>query len=251
MAKPRSPKRKKALKLWIESGRTRVLKGIAEQLNVSAPLIRKWKFEDNWDEQPDTRSRGGQSSNKNATGNKGGPGGPFGNNHAANPFRKFLPDDPEYREILDMIQNMDPLDMIWHGIESSFATLIRMERIMYVENKSETIKELKKQKFEVVDTSTKNEKSFESVLTEEEFEFQWSWDRYMTYVRAQSTTLNELRAGIRQFLSLAPESDERRLKLDLMQAQIEKVKAEAKALGDPDGKSNVQIVDDVQRSGAK
>jgi uncharacterized protein YjcR len=212
------------MKLWIESGRSMPLTEVAEHFNVSSSMIRKWKFEDNWDEEPDKRPRGGQPGNKNAVGNKGGPGGD--QVKAKNPFLKFFPDDPDYLEILEMVQNMDPLDMIWHGIESSFATLIRMERIMHVENKGEMIKEVKKQKFEIHSTGTKEKPKLVQKLVEEELEFQWSWDRFMTYVKAQSTTLTELRAGIRQFLALAPEHDERLAKLEYMQLRAEKTRVE-------------------------
>lgn len=247
MSRPRSPKRKKALKLWIDSGRTMTFVEVAEKMGVSDAQIRKWKFEDNWDEAPDRRPRGGQQGNKNAVGNNGGA--PIGNQNSANPFRRFLPNDPDYLEILDMVQNMDPLDMIWHGVESSFATLIRMERIMYVENKGEMIKELKKRKYEIHDVGEDKPK-LEQVVTEEEYEFQWSWDRYMTYVKAQTTTLSELRAGIRQFLSLAPEYDERRAKLELMQAQADKIRAEIKA-SNPSGDKRVNIVDDIPAGGKR
>lgn len=226
MARQRSPKRKKALKLWIDSGRTMPLIELGERVGVSYAQIRKWKFEDKWEEEPDKRSRGGQPGNKNAVGNSGG-GAPIGNKNGANLFRKFLPDDPDYIEILDKVRDMDPLDMIWHGVEASFATLIRMERIMYVENKQEMIKEIKKRKSEVHENG---EGVLESVETEIEYEFQWSWDRYMTYVKAQTATLAELRGGIKSFLSLAPEHDERRAKLDLMQVQAEKTKAEIESL---------------------
>lgn len=197
---------------------------VADKVGVSPSQIRKWKFEDNWDEEPDKRSRGGQPGNKNAVGNNGGA--PLGNKNGTNPFLKFLPSDPEYLEILGMVREMEPLDMIWHGIESSFATLIRMEKIMHVENKGEMIKEIKKEKFEVHSTGRGKEKQLHTVPVETQYDFQWSWDRYMTYVKAQTKTLSELRAGIRQFLALAPEHDARRLKLDLMQAQIDRTKAQ-------------------------
>lgn len=79
MARPRSPNRDKAKDLWIESGRTRLLKDIAEELNVSEEQVRKWKNQDRWDKVtlPNansnvTNQKGGQLGNKNAVGNKGG-----------------------------------------------------------------------------------------------------------------------------------------------------------------------------------
>jgi uncharacterized protein YjcR len=79
LARPRSPNRDKAKDLWIESGRTRLLKDIAEELNVSEEQVRKWKNQDRWDKVtlPNansnvTNQKGGQLGNKNAVGNKGG-----------------------------------------------------------------------------------------------------------------------------------------------------------------------------------
>lgn len=49
MARPRSPNRDKAKLLWLESGKKRLLKDIAEELLVSEEQIRKWKNQDKWD----------------------------------------------------------------------------------------------------------------------------------------------------------------------------------------------------------
>lgn len=49
MARPRSPSRDKAKKLWLESGKSRLLKDIAEELQVSEEQVRKWKNQDKWD----------------------------------------------------------------------------------------------------------------------------------------------------------------------------------------------------------
>lgn len=50
MARARSPNRDKAYKLWIDSGKTKLLKEIAAELNVSETQIRKWKNQDKWEE---------------------------------------------------------------------------------------------------------------------------------------------------------------------------------------------------------
>lgn len=49
MARPRSPSRDKARQLWLESGKSRLLKDIAEELQVSEEQVRKWKNQDKWD----------------------------------------------------------------------------------------------------------------------------------------------------------------------------------------------------------
>ena len=58
MARPRSPNRDKAYRLWLESGKTRQLKEIAAELAVSEEQVRKWKNQDKWDKVtlPNTKS---------------------------------------------------------------------------------------------------------------------------------------------------------------------------------------------------
>ena len=50
MPRPRSPNRDKAFELWLESGKSRTLKEIAQELGVSESQVRKWKNLDKWDE---------------------------------------------------------------------------------------------------------------------------------------------------------------------------------------------------------
>jgi len=49
VARPRSPNRDKAFRLWVDSGKKRKLKDIAEELVVSEEQVRKWKNQDKWD----------------------------------------------------------------------------------------------------------------------------------------------------------------------------------------------------------
>lgn len=83
MSRPKSPNRKKAIKLWIDSNRTLKPSEIAKKLGVSAALVRKWKCIDKWEElPPGKRKRGAPIGNKNAKGNKGGKGAPLRNTFA-------------------------------------------------------------------------------------------------------------------------------------------------------------------------
>jgi phage terminase small subunit len=49
MPRERSPNRDKAKELWLVSGKTRLLKDIAKELEVSEEQIRKWKSQDKWE----------------------------------------------------------------------------------------------------------------------------------------------------------------------------------------------------------
>jgi uncharacterized protein YjcR len=251
LSREQSPERQRALKIWLKSKREKKPTDIAAELGISAALVRKWKSLDKWEDIPEPR-RGPPRGSKNAKGNKGGDGGPPGNDKAVKhgAYRKFLPQDAEYLEILDMVQQMDALDMIYTGIETSFVAFIRLEQLMYVTGKDEMIKEIKRQKFEVVKTGTK--KGFKQVVVEEEWNFHFSYERYEKYAKTQSTIYTSLRAGIKQFLNAAPEDDERRARIALIQTQtertqqqIDQAKAEAKALADEQGKGPVVIRNDI------
>lgn len=233
VARERSTNRKKALQLWLKSGRQMKLVDIASELGVSDVLVRKWKFQDKWDEIPAKRPRGAPKGNKNAKGNKGG-GAPPGNTNAMRHglYRKLLPD--ELQDLMKEVENLDPLDMLWHGVELAYAKMLWAQRIMFVRDKQDETKVLKKHKKrnKLVVTGEGENESIESMPTavEEEWEYQHAWDKQAVDIGAFTKISRELRSAIKQFLSAAPENDERRAKLELMQAQIEKAKAEVEAV---------------------
>ena len=87
MARPRSPQRSKAQKMYLRSGKTLKNKVIAERLGVSPSLVAKWKSIDQWGKpersgKPLTaHKRGAPFGNQNAIGNVGG-GAPICNQNA-------------------------------------------------------------------------------------------------------------------------------------------------------------------------
>lgn len=130
-------------------------------------------------------------------------------------FSRYIP--KETLEIMGMLDEKTPADLIWDQIMIQYAAIIRAQSIMFVEDKEEIIKEVKKEKH--------NETG-----SEIEYEFQFAWDRQATFLNAQSRAMSELRSLIKQFNEMATEDDERRLKLAHMQAQIDKTKAETERL---------------------
>ncbi|MCY9593733.1 terminase [Paenibacillus chitinolyticus] len=231
MSRERSPARQSALKMWLDSGRELKPKEIAAKLGVSDAMVRKWKSIDKWEEQPDPkpRRRGAPGGNKNAVGNRGGPGGPPGNSKAVTHglFRKILPDDPSYLEIFDATEDMTPLDMLWHQIRIAWTNIMDAQRKMFVKSKDEMIKELKKQKFEVHSTGRGKNKELHQIVTEEEFEFQFAWDRQATALNAQTAAMARLASMIRQYedmlRSLPPEDvlEEQRLRVTKLKAEVD------------------------------
>jgi uncharacterized protein YjcR len=219
VSRARSNNRSEALKIWIKSSRTKPLNEISIELGVSDALIRKWKFLDKWDEIPTKRPRGAPIGNKNAVGNKGG-GAPEGNqNHLKHGlYTRFLPQSEEFQDLMAMIQNLDPLDMLWQGVEIAFAKMLWAQRIMFVRDKDDLTKELKREK----QSTSQSGQGWE-----EEHELQFAWDKQAVDIGAFTKISSEFRSAMKQFLAAAPENDERRAKLELMQVQVEKTKAEA------------------------
>lgn len=222
MARARNPNRDKAFQLWKESDGSRLLKDIAEELGVTANTIRKWKANDKWDEEfkgsaPIEKGsapiRGAPKGNKNAVGNSGGAPARNQNAKTHGFYSKHMP--AEAFEIMQDIQEFSPVDLLWEQIQIQFTAIVRAQKIMFVESKDEMIKELKKKKSVVSDSAD---------IEEEEYEFQFAWDRHATFLNAQSRAMSELRGLIKQFDNIAHETDERRLKLEQMRLNIEKTK---------------------------
>ncbi|MED4326715.1 phage terminase small subunit [Bacillus licheniformis] len=193
-------------------------KDLAEKYGVSVNTIKSWKRRHGWERKKGapseksvhTKKVGAPPGNMNALGNKGGAA-PKGNQNAVTHgfFSKFLPE--ETLEIMEEIQERSPADMIWDQIQIQYAAIIRAQRIMFVQDKDDMTKVLKKEKPGMFGD-------------EREWEFQFAWDRHATFLNAQSRAMGELRGLIKQFDQLAHEADERRLKLEQMRLNIEKAK---------------------------
>ncbi|KRU15214.1 hypothetical protein AS142_16265 [Bacillus pumilus] len=209
--------------MWKESDGSRLLKDIAEELEVTANTIRKWKANDKWDEEfkGSAPIRGAPKGNKNAVGNSGGAPARNQNAKTHGFYSKHMP--AEAFEIMQDIQEISPVDLLWEQIQIQFIAIVRAQKIMFVESKDEMIKELKKKKSVISDSTD---------LEEEEYEFQFAWDRHATFLNAQSRAMAELRTLIKQFEGLANKKDERRLKLKQMRLNIDRTKAEVERLTD-------------------
>ena len=117
MPRARNPNRDKAFELWLESGKSRTIKNISEELGVSENQVRKWKNQDKWENRealpnvtksngntiqtngnitnqskPAKRKRGGQKGNKNR----------YEHGLYANPTMDMIP-----RQELERLQRMD------------------------------------------------------------------------------------------------------------------------------------------------
>lgn len=251
MARERSPEYKKALALWMDSGRTMKPAEIAAKLGISAGMVRKWKSLEKWDQLPEPRP-GAPRGNRNAVGNKGGPGGPVGNDKAVTHglFRKFLPDDEETREIYDSTAELSTLDMLWVGVRIQFTNILRSLKVQHVTGKDEMIKELKKQKFEIHSKGRGKDKQLIPMVIEEEHEFQFAWERSAAALKSWAAAWTSLTRSIKEYedtLRLTPPeevSEEQRLRMAELKDKVALLQQQV--LDKQNGiKDSVQIVDDI------
>lgn len=223
MARQRDPKRDMAFELFKEFKGDITNREIAKQLNVDEKKVAVWKQRDKWNgvvQQKKSnvvqqRKRGGQPGNKNSVGNDGGA--PKKNQNAKKHgfFSRFIP--PETLEIMNQLKDFSPADMIWDMIEIKYAAIIRAQEIMFVVDKDDKVKEIKREKESWGDNSGGSET---------EWELQFAWDRHATFLNAQSRAMGEFRSLIKQFVEIADTHDERRLKLSIMQQQLKKLERE-------------------------
>ncbi|WP_163142854.1 phage terminase small subunit [Bacillus sp. 22-7] len=217
------------------------LKALAEKHDVKIGTLKSRKSREGWSR--GSLKKGATKSKKVATlKNEDAPRKRSGNPNPQNLFTKrnkvaekhglfskFLPRDT--LEIMESLNERSPTDLLWNQIQIQYAAIIRAQRIMFVENKDDITKALKKKK----DSNFGEER---------EWEYQFAWDKHANFLNAQSRAMGELRSLIKQFDEMAHIHDERRLKLELMRTNIEKTKAEIKQEGG-DG-SKVVIVNDKE-----
>lgn len=204
---------------------------IADKHGVSINTVKSWKQRHGWSREKGahkskrvhTNKGGAPKGNKNAVGNRGGPGGPPGNDKAVTHgfFQKYLP--AESLEIMEQLQTRDPLDIVWENIMIQYTAIIRAQQIMYVKDREDV-------------TTTKIEEKGGNVWGEK-WEVQQAWDKQATFLQAQSRAMGTLQSLIKQYDEL--------LKTDLateeQELRIARLKLEVKDLrGDSDGDAHAQ-----------
>jgi uncharacterized protein YjcR len=232
-------------------------KELAEKYEVSINTIKSWVKRYGWAKEKNkkgahkTKKRGAPYNNKNAVGNKGG-GAPLGNKNAvgnkggAPPknknaekhgfFSKYLPD--ETLDIIKEIKEQDPIDILWENIQIQYAAIIRAQKIMFVKNKEDMTEHLKKHK--VIKGM--------SFTEEKEWELQFAWDKYATFLNAQSRAMAELRSLIKSYNELVDKglaTKEQELRVKKLQLEIDKM------AGDDTGQETEEWVKAIEKIAAK
>ncbi|WIG38852.1 phage terminase small subunit [Bacillus toyonensis] len=251
MARQRSPDRNKAYEIFKEHNGDITNRKISELLSTSEKTVSEktvggWKSKDGWIEQlngvlhknerstpkKDTeyskKKPGAPKGNKNAANNRGGakkgnknavgnPGGsaPLRNGNAATHglYRKYLPQEIyDLKEELKEAVNNDSLSIIWDSIMLQYTQIIHAQRIMFVRDKEDMTKELRKKKL--------TESGFE-----EEWEIQFAWDKQASFLNAQSKAMSTLVNLIEKYDRLA-NTEEQKLRIEKLKKEIAAIKVD-------------------------
>ncbi|MBG9783578.1 phage terminase small subunit [Shouchella lehensis] len=221
MARQRDPRREEAYEIWKATGKP--LKEIAEELDCSPSQIRKWKSQDRWGSNGNVTDGKESVTKKNAPKKK-----PSGNRNPMNQFTKRNEAARKHglrskyfnesqREIMQDFEGFTISDQLWIQIEITFSAIIQLQKIMWVESRNDTL----------IEESTVSESEGGSSTS---FKVMYAHEQYESYIKAQTRAMAEYRNLIKQFTKMAHENDERLLKLEQMQLNVSKTKAEVNLL---------------------
>mgnify|MGYP002793033306 CR=1 FL=1 len=225
------PKRELARELYLQGKK---YQEIADEVGVSLSAVKSWatrywrseKLQPKKQKVATKRHRGGQPGNHNAT-------GPPGNQHAVKHgfFCKVLP--AETLELVEDLQILDPLDVLWQNIQIQYAAILRAQKLMYVRNQEDKTVE----KIEVKDGNVIGER----------WEVQQAWDKQAIFLSAQSRAMQTLTNMIKQYDAMVESgmaNQEQKARIELLKAQVKKIQE------DPENSksaSKVVIVNDLDQ----
>ncbi|MCT4544449.1 MAG: phage terminase small subunit [Vallitalea sp.] len=213
MLKEKNPNRIKAFEIYKQSYGNITNKKIALKLNENPRNISYWKKVDEWKKIYNPNG-GAPIGNKNAVGNKGG-GAPIGNQNSRKDgwYSKYFP--IESKSIIKELEeaNADPLEILWAQIITLWTAIIRSQKIMFVSDKNDITKELKK--------TTVGDK-----MDSQEYEIQFAWDKQANFLNAQSRAMTTLSNMIKRYDDMLHANwemttEEQRLRVDKLRVQID------------------------------
>ena len=184
-------------------------KEICDKYNISINTLKSWIKRYKWAE---------EKRNKGAPKNTGGA--PLKNKNAEKFgfFSKYLPE--ETLELMENIVEKNQLDILWEQITIQYAAIIRAQKIMYVRDKDDMARELKK-----IKSSEHGE--------EMEYELQFAWDRNATFLNVQSRAMGELRSLIKQYDTMINANwslvtEEQKIRIEKLKLDISNMKGDSK-----------------------
>ncbi len=143
-------------------------------------------------------------------------------------YAKYFTDSQ--REIMEDFQDFSIADQLYMQIEIKFSAIIRLQKVMNVENEDDHLKVV----------SGESEKSFQGDSTT--YKVAFAHERYESYIKAQTRAMAEYRNLVKQFYEITDEFDERRLRLDAMQSNIDRNTAETKKIEKEDEGNDPPVI---------
>lgn len=127
------------------------------------------------------------------------------------PWLKHLPE--ETLELIEEMELLDPLDVLYDQIRLQWAMIVRSQEIMFVMDREDTTKFI----------STNGAESTG-------YDIHAAWDKQGKFMTSMTAAQKELRYLIQQFMDLVPVDDERRARVANIEANTELVKERTKLL---------------------
>ncbi|TDM49988.1 hypothetical protein ETI06_05805 [Macrococcoides goetzii] len=118
---------------------------------------------------------------------------------------RYIP--KETMELMGIADSMDAADIIWAQIQIQFAAIIRAQNVMWVGNDEDHSSEI---------TS--------SGEFGDSYKVAFAYEKYASFLSAQSRAMAELRSALKQFTLHAADDDYRKLQVAVMQEQLTQLK---------------------------
>ncbi|UTH07952.1 hypothetical protein [Macrococcoides canis] len=118
---------------------------------------------------------------------------------------RYIP--KETMELMGIADSMDAADIIWAQIQIQFAAIIRAQNVMWVE-----------------DANDHSSGTTGVSMDGESMKVAFAYEKYASFLSAQSRAMAELRSALKQFTLHAADDDYRKLQVAVMQEQLTQLK---------------------------
>ncbi|WP_270616130.1 phage terminase small subunit [Streptococcus koreensis] len=180
-------------------------KDIASKYDVSINTVKSWQRRHGWTRNKKgapKKPRGAPVGNKNAVGH----GAPKGNSNAVTHGlrRRYLPEG--ISELIDEVEAMSPIDILWENITLAYANLLHAQRILFVTD--------------VKDTTSLVASTAKGGIA---YEHHTAWDKQSKALSAIARAQSELTRMMKTYdeLTRSPlATEEQRLRIDNLKAQL-------------------------------
>ena len=180
---------------------------------VSLNTVKSWQRRYKWKREKGAHKKtGAPFYNDNAVGS--------GESHKGNQnalthglYAKYLPE--ETLELVEAIGEKSAIDILWENICIKYATIIRAQKVMYVDNEKDHSMLVRRKKY---GDSAK----------EIEFEIQFADNRQASFLMAQARAMSTLNAMIKQYDEMCRQGmadEEQRLRIEKLRAAVAAMKS--------------------------